>query len=51
VAFGLPTEPLGLSWGAGRACEEDGISRSPSVLGISLLEITERDLMSTPVEI
>lgn len=33
------------------ACEEDGISRSPSVWGIFLLEITRRGLKSTPADI
>lgn len=51
MAFGVFSTPLSLSWSVGLACEEDGISRSPSVWGIFLPEITRRGLKSTPADI
>lgn len=51
MAFGVFSTPLSLSWSVGLACEEDGISRSPSVWGIFLLDITRRGLKSIPADI
>lgn len=52
MAFGVFSTPLSLSWSVGLACEEDGISRSPSVWGhFPSGDHKERGLKSTPADI